>query len=80
MTKHTRREFLMALARRAAYAAPVIVSLSAPHDLLGQGSSSQHKAHAAPTYSGATQQTNTPRPPGGAAPWKAPPPGAPPKP
>lgn len=77
MRKHTRREFLATLARRTAYAAPVIASLSAPRDLLGQGSSSQHKAHPAPTYSGATPQPPGAKPPGGAAPWKAPPPGGP---
>jgi hypothetical protein len=66
MTDQDRREFLKKLAKTAAYTAPVVYSLAAPIELVGQGQSSEHK-HTAPP---ATQQPST-----GDAPWDRPPPG-----
>lgn len=70
MTTQDRREFLRKLAKTAAYTAPVVYTLAAPVDLVGQGSSSGHKKHPAAAYD--TQSPNTQ--PGGQAPWEAPPP------
>jgi hypothetical protein len=74
MTQHDRREFLKKLARTAAYTAPVVYSLAAPVELIGQGGkSSEHKppmgAAATQSAPGGAQQ------PGGQAPWERPPPG-----
>ncbi|MEE8191445.1 MAG: hypothetical protein V3T74_01790 [Gemmatimonadales bacterium] len=66
MTDQDRREFLKKLAKTAAYTAPVVYSLAAPIELVGQGQSSEHKHTTAP----ATQQPST-----GDAPWDRPPPG-----
>lgn len=73
-----RRAFLKALARRAAYAAPVILSVTAPSELHGQSKGSQHKHFSAPRAGtgGAQQPASRTLDPGGAPPpWKAPPPG-----
>ena len=40
MTQENRRAFLRKLAKGAAYSAPVVYSMAAPVDLLGQGMSS----------------------------------------
>ena len=40
MTQVNRRAFLRKLAKGAAYSAPVVYSMAAPVDLLGQGQSS----------------------------------------
>lgn len=73
MTDHDRREFLKRLAKTTAYVAPVVYSLAAPVDLIGQGMSSMHKpmkgAAATQQAPSGTQQ------PGGQAPWDRPPPG-----
>jgi hypothetical protein len=66
MTDQDRREFLKKLAKTAAYTAPVVYSLAAPIELVGQGASSEHKHVTAP----ATQQPST-----GDAPWDRPAPG-----
>ena len=72
MTEHDRREFLKQLAKTAAYTAPVVYSLAAPVELIGQGQSSEHKH----TSSGATQAAPSgAQQPGGTAPWDRPPPG-----
>jgi hypothetical protein len=72
MTDQDRREFLKKLAKTAAYAAPVVYSLAAPVELIGQGSSSEHKHPS----SGATQSAPSgTQQPGGEAPWERPPPG-----
>ena len=68
MTEHDRREFLKKLAKTAAYTVPVVYSLAAPIELVGQGMSSVHMG--AP----ATQQPST-EPSTGDAPWDRPPPG-----
>ncbi len=67
MTDQDRREFLKKLARTAAYTAPVVYSLAAPIELVGQGSSSEHKP---PMGAPATQEPST-----GDAPWDRPAPG-----
>ncbi|NIM49628.1 MAG: hypothetical protein GTN62_05340 [Gemmatimonadales bacterium] len=72
MTEQARREFLKKLAKAAAYTAPVVYSLAAPIDLVGQGGkSSQHKMQSA-----AFQQQQPQQRPGGDAPWDRPPPGS----
>lgn len=72
MTDRDRREFLKKLAKAAAYTAPVVYSLAAPIELIGQGS--EHKKHPA---SGASQSAPSgAQQPGGAAPWERPPPGS----
>ncbi len=76
MSQEDRRAFLKMLAKGTAYAAPVVHSLAAPLDLVGQGKSSEHKhggqaATASPTGSGLTQQTDIGAPP----PGQRPPPG-----
>ena len=76
MTVHDRREFLKKLAKTAAYTAPVVYTLAAPIELIGQGMSSQHHHHhhhhmAAPA--GLEQSPGTQ--PGQQAPWDRPPPG-----
>jgi len=43
MTTEDRRAFLRKLAKGAAYSAPVVYSMAAPLDLVGQGKSSEHK-------------------------------------
>ena len=43
MDSQERREFLKQLAKGTAYATPVVHSLAAPLDLLGQGKASEHK-------------------------------------
>jgi hypothetical protein len=69
MTEHDRREFLKKLAKTVAYTAPVVYSLAAPIELIGQGSSSEHKMPMAPPAS--SQQAPGSQP----APWERPPPG-----
>jgi hypothetical protein len=75
MTEHDRREFLKQLAKTAAYAAPVVYSLAAPVELLGQGGkSSEHKhpsSGASQSEPGGAQQAPGSQP----APWERPPPG-----
>lgn len=72
MSTSDRREFLKQLAKTATYSVPVVYTVAAPRELLGQGKSSEHKGlhgHGPP-----------PAPPPGAAPapWDQPPPGTPP--
>jgi hypothetical protein len=43
MSQQDRREFIKKLAKGTAYVAPVVHSLAAPLDLVGQGKSSEHK-------------------------------------
>ncbi len=43
MTKEDRRAFLRRLAKGAVYAAPVIHSMAAPLEAVGQGKSTSHK-------------------------------------
>lgn len=79
MSAHDRREFLRKLAKTAAYAAPVVVSLAAPIELVGQGDSpSKKEGHWHPPGQGSpTKQTLPPNPqPGGPPPWQQPPPGS----
>ena len=78
MSQEDRRAFLKRLAKGTAYAAPVVLSLAAPLDLVGQGKSSEHKhgstgATASPSGSDLTQQTGIGAPP----PGQQPPPGKP---
>lgn len=42
MTGESRRDFIKKLAAGAAYTAPVVLTMSAPRDLAGQGMSSEH--------------------------------------
>jgi hypothetical protein len=70
MTEQDRRAFLKQLAKGAVYTAPVVYSLAAPVELIGQGQSSMHKP---PMTPGATSGTTQP---GGDAPWDRPPPGS----
>jgi hypothetical protein len=42
---NNRRDFIKKLAKGAAYVAPVVITMTAPTDLAGQGKSSQHKHH-----------------------------------
>jgi hypothetical protein len=76
MSNEDRREFIKKLAKGTAYAAPVVHSLAAPLDLVGQGKSSQHKknpaALAAPGSGSITQQQQIGAPP----PGERPPPGS----
>lgn len=81
MTDHDRREFLKRLAKTAAYSAPVMYSLAAPIELVGQGQSASHKhQHRDPWASPQQQQPQQPLPPnpapGGPPPWEQPPPGS----
>jgi hypothetical protein len=69
-----RRAFLRVLAAGAVYAAPVIASVAAPVDLLGQGQSSQHKMDPTAPAPNLQQQQQQP---GAPPPWRAPPPGRP---
>jgi hypothetical protein len=78
MSQQDRRAFLKKLAKGTVYAAPVIHSLAAPLDLVGQGMSSEHKhehgnwaATASPGGSSLTQQPDIGAPP----PGQQPPPG-----
>jgi hypothetical protein len=80
MSQEDRRAFLKKLAKGTVYAAPVVHSLAAPLDLVGQGKSSEHKrergsraATASPGGSSVTQQTDIGAPP----PGQQPPPGQP---
>ena len=79
MSQEDRRAFLKKLAKGTVYAAPVVHSLAAPLDLVGQGKSSEHKhqgmlgATASPGGSSLTQQTDIGAPP----PGQQPPPGQP---
>ena len=41
----SRRDFIKKMAKGAAYVAPVVITMTAPTDLAGQGKSSQHKHH-----------------------------------
>jgi hypothetical protein len=71
MTQQNRREFLKKLAKTAVYAAPVVHTLAAPIDLVGQGQSTGHKppGHSA-AFQPQQQPTTDPQPP-----WQQPPPG-----
>ena len=64
MKDEDRREFLKKLAKSAVYTAPVVYSLAAPIELVGQGMSSQKKPKAPAQQPAATD-----------APWDRPPPG-----
>lgn len=74
MTEQDRRDFLKRLAKAAVYAAPVVHSLAAPADVLGQSWTEHH-----PKTSGLEQQPQqqptTTTQPGGEAPWQREPPG-----
>jgi len=63
-----RREFLKKLAKGAVYAAPVVYSIAAPVDLVGQGKGSQHMHTTATTATPPPGQNAFPPPPGGQAP------------
>jgi len=70
MAQESRRAFLRKLAKGAAYSAPVVYSMAAPVDLLGQGMSSGKgggKDMDKNPRSGMTQGVPPPgnRPPGG---------------
>ncbi len=73
MKPDDRRGFLKKLAKGAVYSAPVIHSLTAPLEVLGQGKSFSHKHQGA----GAGLVAPTPASPdlGGQAPGAKPPPG-----
>ncbi len=74
MSDSDRREFLKKLAKTAVYSAPVIASLAAPIELVGQGQSPTHKHHGG--SASPTSQELPPNPqPGGPPPWDQPPPG-----
>jgi hypothetical protein len=73
MTDDTRREFLKRIAKTAVYAAPVIHTLAAPVELIGQGSSTQKKPMMAAAFD--TQQPSTTTQTNQEAPWDRPPPG-----
>ncbi|MGD2136183.1 MAG: twin-arginine translocation signal domain-containing protein, partial [Gemmatimonadales bacterium] len=65
MGEQDRRDFLKRLAKAAAYAAPVVHSLAAPADVLGQAWTEHH-----PKSSGFDQQQpTTTNEPGREAPW-----------
>jgi len=65
MSIEDRREFIKQLARGTAYAAPVVHSLAAPLDLVGQSKASEHKKEWQ-TPAPASQSTSPfPPPPGG---------------
>lgn len=63
-----RREFLKKLAKGAVYAAPVMHSIAAPVDLLGQGQSSQHKHQSTTTATPPPGPSAFPPPPGSQTP------------
>ena len=69
MSPEGRREFIKRLAQGTAYAAPVVHSMAAPLDLVGQGQSSEHKKQwetRAPSGQVNKQTTDPfPPPPGG---------------
>ncbi len=75
MKPEDRRAFLKKLAKGAAYTAPVIHSMAAPLEVLGQGKSVSHKQHrgggsnvVAPTTPGLGGQAPGAQPPPGDAP------------
>lgn len=65
MWSEDRRAFIKKLAQGTAYAAPVVHSLAAPLDLVGQGKSSEHKKEtgAGTTAGQESPQTTSPFPP-----------------
>ena len=66
MANEDRRAFLKKLARGTAYAAPVVYSMAAPLDLVGQGKSSEHKHQHGHTSAAPAQEPSPfPDPPGG---------------
>ena len=69
MSSEDRRAFIKKLAQGTAYAAPVVHSLAAPLDLVGQGKASEHKKEwevGAPAAQESVQGTSPfPPPPGG---------------
>lgn len=77
----SRREFLLKVARGAAYAAPVIVSMSAPEKLLAQATASQKKGGGSkgkgknPNLNASGTQFQTGPDAGATAPWSKPPDG-----
>lgn len=75
MTDRERREFLKQLAKTAVYAAPVVHTLAAPVDVVGQGVLPSKKI--TPPTLAPQQQPLPPNPaPGGTPPWQHPPPGS----
>lgn len=75
----TRREFLIRMARSAAYAAPVVVSLSAPEGLAAQKTASDKGGGGGKTKSTTADfSTNldATSPTTATAPWAVPPPGS----
>lgn len=75
MTEQDRRDFLKRLAKSAVYAAPVVYSLAAPADVLGQGWTRHHPKMATTFEQQQPQQPTTTTQPGGDAPWEREPPG-----
>jgi hypothetical protein len=69
MTQVNRRAFLRKLAKGAAYTAPVVYSMSAPVDLIGQGmSSGKGGGKDMDKATGASQTQFVPPPPGSVPP------------
>ena len=64
MTQVNRRAFLRKLAKGAAYSAPVVYSMAAPVDLLGQGVSSDKGKDWMTPAAAAGGNTSTVPPPG----------------
>ena len=64
MTQVNRRAFLRKLAKGAAYSAPVVYSMAAPVDLLGQGVSSDKGKDGMTPDAAAGGNTSTVPPPG----------------
>ncbi len=75
MSEGSRREFLKKLARTAVYTAPVIHTLTAPVELVGQGVTPTHKPPMAPAYDQSSPTSPRRQQPASEAPWDRPPPG-----
>lgn len=63
MDNEERREFIKQLVKGTAYAAPVVHSLAAPLDLLGQGKASEHKKPRSAASQGQSEPVSSPFPP-----------------
>lgn len=73
----TRREFLIRMARAAAYAAPVVVTLSAPGGLSAQKTASTKGGGVTKnTVTDFSTDLNTTSPSSATAPWAVAPPGS----
>lgn len=73
MAGQDRREFLKAVARSMTYTAPLVYSLTAPIELVGQGKASKHKPGGGGM--GMEMGMGMAAPAGVTAPWDRPPPG-----